>query len=128
MPILSPQSAKELCMALQDAFPSYHDLERMVKFDLGLNLKTITSDGNISKATYELLEWAEARWCVGDLIRAARSANQTNGNLQRIAGKLLPTINLTEILTKQISLLQPMIKVTYWSYIQLGEFYHAVAP
>lgn len=76
MPIrkLKGQEWRQLSEALQSAFPSWNDLQRLVKFQLDWNLATITSQFyGLDSIVFDLIQYAEARSITGQLIQAAHA-------------------------------------------------------
>lgn len=85
---LTRTTRKALHQALVEAFPSYAALAQMADLELGENLNTITGATATTQAVFELIQWAEARGHVRDLVDAALAANPTNGALRAVAADL----------------------------------------
>jgi hypothetical protein len=81
---LSGQQRKELQEALIDAFVNKASLEQMLSYELEKSLETIAGDSNLQEITFKLIQAAEAEGWVEDLVRAARTSNPGNLNLQSI--------------------------------------------
>jgi hypothetical protein len=79
---------KALHQALVDALPTNAALALMAQFELGENLAAITGATATTQAVFELIQWAEARGHVRDLIDSALAANPTNGTLRAVAADL----------------------------------------
>lgn len=79
---LSGPEAEELYIALVHAFPSRRELERLVRFKLDIPLNTIAAEGGtLSDAVMHLIEWADARGRVDDLVNGALLENPTSPEL-----------------------------------------------
>jgi hypothetical protein len=76
--------SRELFDALCKAFPTADDLQRMVSFGLQENLHAIAGGTNdkITNLVFKLIQWAEARGRLDELIAAAYADNSTNPHLQ----------------------------------------------
>jgi hypothetical protein len=74
--------------ALLAAFPAAQDLQQMVRFGLDENLSAIAGGSALSDIVFNLIQWAEARGRVGDLVAAALEANPRNPALRTVAGAL----------------------------------------
>jgi len=76
--------SRELFDALCKAFPTADDLERMVSFGLQENLHAIAGGTNdkITNLVFKLIQWAEARGRLDELIAAAYADNSTSPHLQ----------------------------------------------
>src|SRR5436305_3394029 len=78
---------RELQDALISAFPTRADLEQMVLFGINEHLNTITVDGNLQQAVFELLRWAQSRGRLEELVRASFDDSK-NPDLHRVAQQL----------------------------------------
>ncbi len=78
------EKMRELYDALCKAFPTADDLEMMVSFGLQENLHAIAGGTNdkITNLVFKLIQWAEARGRLDELIAAAWAENSTNPHLQ----------------------------------------------
>lgn len=76
-----------LVKALMAAFPSGASLARLTRFKLDLNLATVAT-GNLHDQTFALVEWAEAKGRLRDLIAGARQENPGNPTLAAFAMSL----------------------------------------
>lgn len=74
--------------ALLRAFPSYSDMARMLRDELDQDLREITTHGPMDTATYQVIEFMQARGRIRELIRGAQSANPSNRELRVLASKL----------------------------------------
>ena len=88
---LSGSQRQQLQEALIDAFPDKASLEQMLSFQLGKNLSTITSEGNLSQVVFKLITQSEAENWVEDLIHASQRANCGNEKLKHVAESLVIT-------------------------------------
>jgi tetratricopeptide (TPR) repeat protein len=70
------------------AFPRPADLAQVARFGLGENLSAITADGGLGEMVFRLIEWADARDRVGELVRGALMMNPENRDLHRFAAAL----------------------------------------
>ncbi|BAZ26667.1 GUN4 domain-containing protein [Kalymmatonema gypsitolerans NIES-4073] len=68
--------------ALLSAFPTTAKLKQMVRFRLDENLEAI-STGNLSETISNLIEWAEAKGKLEELLIAARKENPGNPVLRK---------------------------------------------
>jgi hypothetical protein len=85
---LPRKQLKQLHSTLLDAFdPS--ELKQMVKFELGENLDAIAGGGNLSETVFNLIQWAERRGRIEDLIQGAVNYNPDNEALLAIRDALL---------------------------------------
>jgi S1-C subfamily serine protease len=66
---------KELFDALKGGFPSYVDLELMVRLGLNERLADIAAPGPVPPVVLALITWAEARGRIVELVIAAAAAN-----------------------------------------------------
>jgi hypothetical protein len=86
---LNGNQLRRLHDALVDAFRSRNDLVRLVRFHLNENLETIVGAGPLSQTAFELIEWAQSRGRLGELLRGARAENSGNPLLAAIVAELL---------------------------------------
>ena len=77
----SGKQLKLLETALLRAFPNVSDLQRMVRFNLNEKLAEITGGDTLTDMVFFLLQWAESRGKLDDLLQAARAANPDNPDL-----------------------------------------------
>lgn len=86
---LDGRQKKELRESIISAFPNVPPLERMTSDYLNLVLATVAApSGDLEGQVFDLIEWADSRGKLGDLILAARYANPDNPNLYAFAFKL----------------------------------------
>jgi hypothetical protein len=86
---LNGSRRRQLHAALLSAFPDVESLTRMVSFQLGENLNTFTPSGTtLADVVFHLIQWAESRSAVVELVVAARTANPDNTDLGAIARQL----------------------------------------
>ena len=78
---LSGSQKAALQKALLSAFRRSGDLKQMVTFGLDENLEAIAGTGALEDVIFELIEWADSRGRVEDLLAAAQNANSTNPDL-----------------------------------------------
>ena len=79
-----PNPNAALYRALLSAFPKPGELEQMLYLGMGINLAEIAS-GDLSNQVYGVIRYTEARGRVPELLKAARSANPENPDLQALA-------------------------------------------
>jgi V8-like Glu-specific endopeptidase len=74
--------------ALCDAFPSYRDLERLLRDYFGENIDHhVAHNGNLKDAVDDIIKWFSARDRIPDLVKAAFIERPENFSIQRIAQK-----------------------------------------
>ena len=77
---------KRLAEALMNAFPTYQDLEMMVRYRLGLNLESVVARINkLSYVTFELVRTQLAAGLLLRLIAAARASQPDNPQLALVS-------------------------------------------
>ncbi len=91
IPDLTGVEFKALCLAMKSAFPSEADLRGMLRQELNLRLDDFTS-GALDERVHRLVEWAEARGRVEELVAGARIANDGNAALKHFADRYLSSI------------------------------------
>ena len=74
---LTGKQLKQLHDALLGAF-SLADLQQMVKFELDENLDAIAGGGNLSQTVFNLIQWAERRGRMENLVQGAVNQNENN--------------------------------------------------
>ena len=79
---LSNSEHKKFYEALLDAFPEYTDLEIMVKFELGENLRVIVNENRLKNVVFKLIQWSETYGRLEDLITGAYKQNRGNPKLK----------------------------------------------
>ena len=82
---LNGQQFKQFQEALIAAFPSYNDLARLLRFQLGENLAAIAGSGSLVDVAFAVINWAEAQGRLGELVAKAREANPGNEALRIFA-------------------------------------------
>ena len=85
MSSLTTSQFKQLQSALLDAFPDRGQLTQMVFYSLeDKNLDEIADHGaNLSRATWQLIQWAKSRGKISDLISGAVDENPENPKLKK---------------------------------------------
>jgi hypothetical protein len=74
--------------AIIDAFPTWDDLAKMVRFGLGERLEAIVQRGNLNTVVFSLVDdWARPRGRRGELLTAALAANPTHPGLLALAAQ-----------------------------------------
>lgn len=74
-----------LTRALVDAFRSEVDLERMVRVRLNERLRAIVGGDGLDELAFRLVEWADARGRLVELVSGALAHNFLNLELRRVA-------------------------------------------
>lgn len=90
---LTLDDRKLLHKILGEAFPSLDDLDQMAQLNLGVPIAFITAAGAVPHMVLKVIQWAEARDRVLELMEAAREANPSNSNLKDLAIRLLPGVS-----------------------------------
>lgn len=86
---LDGQQKRSLRESIIAAFPGVPELERMVSDYLSLNLATVAAPaGDLQGQVFDLIQWAEARGKLGDLLLAARYSNPESPQLYAFAFRL----------------------------------------
>ena len=85
---LSGDQRGKLQQALLSAFRTYADLKQMVGIRLEKNLEAIAGTGKLRDVTYDLIDWAEEKGRLNDLIQGARAHNPGNPELKAFAAAL----------------------------------------
>jgi hypothetical protein len=88
---LTAHQVKALNEALLDAFQSYKDLQRMVRFQLNERLANIAGESDLKDVVFALVEWAETRDQIEELLAGALAQNGTNKRLRQISFEALHT-------------------------------------
>ena len=81
--VFSGAQHKQLTEALEQAYPSYQQLEMMVRHRLDLNLQSISSSYN--KLNYVAFELIKSRQAAGELLRLVAAAQASQPNNPRLA-------------------------------------------
>ena len=85
---LSKSETNDLFEALQDGYRSYNDLIIMVRLNLNQNLEKIVSPGDMRIVIMKLIDWAESRDKLLDLVWGANNRNPDNLQIRNITYKL----------------------------------------
>jgi hypothetical protein len=86
--MLTGPQYRKLSQALEAAFQRPEDLQQMVRFGLGENLAAIAGGTNLRDMIFHLIQWADSRGYVDDLIIAARNERPRDRALLVIAEAL----------------------------------------
>ncbi|MEA5578661.1 effector-associated domain EAD1-containing protein [Anabaena sp. UHCC 0451] len=90
---LKKDESEKLFDALLDGYPTYSDIRLMVKFKLDENLANVTTENSkILTVILDLIEWAETKDKVLDLILGAYEKNPDNLKIKEITYQLLSGI------------------------------------
>lgn len=79
---LSGPAFGALAGALMSAFPSYGDLSQLTRFELNLDLNTISSQKPLGQVAHDIIGWAESSGQTKALIEAASRRNPGNPKLR----------------------------------------------
>ena len=86
---LSRSEINVLFKALQDGYRNYDDLKIMVRLKLGENLAEIVQpDQKIDIVILELIEWAESKDKLLDLVWGANERNPDNDQIKKVSYRL----------------------------------------
>lgn len=85
---LQRQQFTALRNALLQAFPSYPELAMVVREELDENLAAITGGDNLAVITFGLIQWAESRGRVLELLDALQRARPAQTAFERLAAEL----------------------------------------
>ncbi len=78
---LTKWQAREIYEALLDGYRDTAELSRMVRFELGENLHAIAGGGDLSDVVAALIDWAESKDRVADLVCGAYNYTPNNTQL-----------------------------------------------
>lgn len=92
--LLEKRPLEDLHEALLDAYRLPKDLERMVQFELDMNLFRITTAANLDAIVFDLIVWAEQYGRTNELVQSAYKMNPHNVKLRSLVhedfSELLP--------------------------------------
>jgi hypothetical protein len=80
-PDAPPALLRQTQAALLSAYPDFTSLAQMVRFEFKERLREITPEANLTTVVFGLLEWAEARGRLRELVLAAHRGNPGNPKL-----------------------------------------------
>src|SRR5256885_8740068 len=75
--------------ALVEAFPTFGDMEQMVRIVHGKNLNEIATDRSVRRAAFDLIVWAITNRQVEVLLNGAPRENTGNETLAGVCTRLL---------------------------------------
>ena len=107
---LSKSEIKDLFEALQDGYRSYDDLSIMVRLNLNQNLEKIVMVRNIEIVILELIEWAESKDKLLDLVWGANERNPDNDQIKKVSYRLF---GITQAQWEKLYKLLSQIPPTY---------------
>src|SRR5215218_6028548 len=87
MSLTGPQR-RQLFQALLTAFPTQGELERVLGLHLNVRLATIAGGNNLNDIVFKVIEWAESRNRVTELVQAALAENEDLPILRTVATDL----------------------------------------
>lgn len=82
---LTGSQFQKLQESLIDAFPTYSNLERMIRFGLEKNLERIAGRGNLEDVVFRLIRWTESMALTEHLVAKACEHNPGNELLREFA-------------------------------------------
>src|SRR5215204_760238 len=85
---LSGNQLRQFHEALLDAFPSEDKLRQMVRFELNETLGSIAGGEDLSDRVFALIEWANTRGKLEQLIWGAQNSNADNPKLRAFISQL----------------------------------------
>lgn len=85
---LSGAQARNVKEALLDGFRRRNALAQLLRHQLDVSLDSITTEDGLDAAMFAVVEWADARGRVIDLITAARNLRPHNQRLYAVAAEL----------------------------------------
>lgn len=71
--------------ALMNGYRSHSDLSRMVRINLDISLNEISTGKNLSETAFDLVNWADSRGKVSELIQSAYNDNPSNPKIRQLA-------------------------------------------
>jgi hypothetical protein len=89
---ISGSQIQQLHEALLSAFPQESSLAQMVRFHLNVNLRSITDSSSMRETVFRLIEWAESRGLITELVNAALEANPNNSKLNAVSEMLQASV------------------------------------
>lgn len=75
---LSGDQFKQLRISLQRAYPRKPELQLLLREEMNLRLSEIVGDGNLTDTVAELVDWAESKGKVPELVSSAIKRNPRN--------------------------------------------------
>lgn len=99
---LSGNERKKLRQAIISAYRSEADLQIMVDDELEENLNAIAGGGNLTQIVFSLIQWAESRGKLQQLILAAYETNSGNPDLKQFYQSIF----------EQKFIVQPLVNTT----------------
>jgi hypothetical protein len=96
------EDKKEIRLAIEDAYRDYTSLDIFTTERLGYRLASISSEKNITNSAFTLIEWAEARGLLQELLLNLKEDTQ-NPKIQEIGTRLLLEEERQENLDNSIS-------------------------
>jgi hypothetical protein len=82
-PVLSFEDQERLAKALAHAYPSWEELEVLLAWGVKKKLEEITNRSSITYVVFKVIEDADAKGWIGDLVSAAKSRAPNNPLLQQ---------------------------------------------
>ena len=86
----TPKTKKQLRKALMSVYRSYQDLKIFVAEDLEEQLPVIVQPTGLKAATFELIEWAEAKGRLDELYQAFCDESADNPATQKLMAAIAP--------------------------------------
>src|SRR4051794_20987016 len=79
---------RQIADALLAAFPTELKLAQMVSYGLDTSLDRIARSANLEERVFELIQWAEARGKLRELVTSAHEENPDNPALRRLVEQI----------------------------------------
>jgi hypothetical protein len=144
---LTGQWIEDIINALLSAFTSRDDLRKMIRIQMDEHLDEIANGNTLRILAFNLVDWAEQKGRVGDLVTSALNENPGNPDLQELAKRFeqwqrasQPPPNITSASTPQTQegyrydvfisykrdkmivswLLEVVTRIRYWLTEELG--------
>ena len=85
---LSSEQRSALDRELRASYTGFYDLARLLKHSLGRSLKNIANESGMDEVVYKVIEDAEAKGWVSELVVAAAKDRPSNDDLAALAAEL----------------------------------------
>ncbi|MFM6344450.1 MAG: effector-associated domain EAD1-containing protein, partial [Dolichospermum sp.] len=86
---LLPNDRKKLLTIILESYPDIAEIEILIRLELGENLDDIVGGSNNKQKIFKLIEWAETRGTLIDLLNAISKDRPDNVELQETIKNLL---------------------------------------
>ncbi len=106
---LSIEQSNKLDKALRAAFPNKGELAALLRFGLGESLEVVSLQLTLGAIVLDIIQWAESKGKVLDLVRAALDRNPDNEKVKELAswlpeneGASIPTANIGTVISEAL--------------------------